>query len=308
MHITKVVIKNYRCLSDICVPLNKHLNVIVGDNECGKSTFLEAIYLALSGQLNGRMIQGEIHPHLFNVDAVNTYIAALVARKRALPPAILIEVYFEDLDALSSLKGQNNSLKEDVPGVKLSIEFNEEHRGEYATYIDDPTIIKTIPVEYYQHHWRSFADNPITARSVPIKPCLVDASSIRNNIAASRFILDIVKECLDRKQQIDLALSYRLMKDRFLADPKVTAINELLATKKDVISDKTLTLSLDTSSRASWETNVIPHLNDIPMPLVGKGEQNTIKIKLAMEDLAEAHLFLIEEAEIIFRSRTEHLD
>ena len=33
------------------------------------------------------------------------------------------------------------------------------------------------------------------------------------------------------------------------------------------------------------------------MPLVGKGEQNSVKIKLAMEELAESHPLLIEEAE-----------
>jgi len=41
----------------------------------------------------------------------------------------------------------------------------------------------------------------------------------------------------------------------------------------------------------------MPHLDDIPMPLVGKGEQNSLKIKLAMESTAESHLLLIEEAE-----------
>ena len=43
---------------------NPDLNIIVGNNECGKSTLLEAIHLALSGQLNGRPIQTELHPHL----------------------------------------------------------------------------------------------------------------------------------------------------------------------------------------------------------------------------------------------------
>jgi len=63
MFISKVHIENYRCLRDTTVSLNSHLNIIVGDNECGKSTFLEAIHLALSGQLNGRPIQTEIHPN-----------------------------------------------------------------------------------------------------------------------------------------------------------------------------------------------------------------------------------------------------
>ena len=74
MYITKVVVKNYRCLSDSTVELNKHLNIIVGNNECGKSTLLEAIHLALSGYLKGRPIQGELHPFLFNADAVAHYI------------------------------------------------------------------------------------------------------------------------------------------------------------------------------------------------------------------------------------------
>ena len=56
MHITKVVIKNYRCLNETTVDLNAHLNILVGNNECGKSTFLEAVNLALSGLLNGRSV------------------------------------------------------------------------------------------------------------------------------------------------------------------------------------------------------------------------------------------------------------
>ena len=41
----------------------------------------------------------------------------------------------------------------------------------------------------------------------------------------------------------------------------------------------------------------MPYLDEVPMPLVGKGEQNSVKIKLAMEEAAECHLFLIEEPE-----------
>jgi len=297
VNIAKVIIKNYRCLPATTVVLNEHLNIIVGDNECGKSTFLEAVYLALSGQLNGRHIQGELHPHLFNSDTVSNYISSVNSTTPRPPPSILIELYFADDPTLTRLKGQNNSLKEDVPGVKVSIEFNDDYRLEYAAYIADSTLIKTIPVEYYVVRWRDFADNEVTSRSIPIKPSFIDASTIRNNAAASRYVLDLVKDGLSKKEQVDLALSYRLMKDKFLADERVSAINKSLDKKKGVVSKKSLSISLDTSSRASWEVGVIPHLDDIPMTLVGKGEQNSVKIKLAMEASAESHLFLIEEAE-----------
>jgi putative ATP-dependent endonuclease of OLD family len=71
MYIVKVVVQNYRCLSNTLVQLHRHLNILVGNNECGKSTLLEAIHLALTGQLNGRYLQGELHPHLFNLEAVS---------------------------------------------------------------------------------------------------------------------------------------------------------------------------------------------------------------------------------------------
>ena len=252
--------------------------------------------MALSGLLNGRSIHTELHTYLFNADVTNEYIKSLMSAPKP-PPSILIELYLDDVDALAALKGQNNSLKLNVPGLKVIIEFNEDYKSEYATYVADPLLIKSVPIEYYAVRWRNFADNDVTARSIALKPSFVDASTIRNNNAASRYILDTVKEGLSKKQQVDLALSYRMMKDRFLTEKKVADINAFLASKKGDVSDKTLSISLDTSSRASWEAGIVPHLDDIPMPLVGKGEQNSVKIKLAMEESAECHLFLIEEAE-----------
>jgi putative ATP-dependent endonuclease of OLD family len=297
MYITRVVIKNYRRFKDSTIELNDKINIVVGDNECGKSTLLEAINLALTWQLNGRAIQSGLHPYLFNEYAVNGYIASLVAKKPVIPPSILIEVYFNDDPALVNLKGTNNSLRDDVPGISLSIDYNPEYNTEYEAYIAIPERIRTVPVEYYKATWRNFTGNDITSRSIPIKPSFIDASTIRNDFAANRYVIDIVKSSLDKKQQAELSLSYRMMKDSFLDDSNVKAINDTLAAKKSNISDKAVSLSLDTSSRASWESGIVPHLDDIPMPLVGKGEQNSVKIKLAMESADESHLFLIEEPE-----------
>ena len=124
MYISRVIIQNYRCLRRADVTLNPDLNIIVGNNECGKSTLLEAIHLALTGQLSGRPIQTELHPHLFNVQSVSDYIAGLKAKHPVAPPSILIELYFTDDRALANLKGINNSQNQDLPGVALSIEFN----------------------------------------------------------------------------------------------------------------------------------------------------------------------------------------
>jgi len=53
MNIQKVIIQNFKTLRNFEINLNKELNIIVGDNEAGKSTLLDAINLVLTGQLNG---------------------------------------------------------------------------------------------------------------------------------------------------------------------------------------------------------------------------------------------------------------
>ena len=90
MYIQRVVVKNYRCLKGANVTFNERLNVIVGNNECGKSTLLEAVHLALTGQLNGRPLIVELHPYLFNLDLVQSYIEALKAGVSAEPPRCLV--------------------------------------------------------------------------------------------------------------------------------------------------------------------------------------------------------------------------
>ncbi|MEG3155139.1 ATP-dependent nuclease [Sphingomonas sp. RB1R13] len=298
MFIQRVVIENYRCLKSADVIFNDRMNVIVGNNECGKSTLLEAINLALTGQLNGRPLQIELHPYLFNVDLVLEYFEKRKQGQSPEPPRILIELYFADDTALAKFKGDNNTLGQDLPGVSLAIELNPAMADEFAQYVSDPSEIRTVPIEYYCIRWRGFHDSDIlNAREIPLNVSLIDASTIRNNAAASRYIVDIVKESLNPKEKVDLALTYRLMKHRFLEQPKVQTINDALATKKGKISDKVISLSLDTSARATWEAGIMPHLDDIPLPLVGKGEQNSVKIKLAMETSAKSHIMLIEEAE-----------
>lgn len=297
MHITKAIIENYRTLKKATVPFNEHLNIIVGDNECGKSTLLEAINLALTGLLNGRSIVTELHPYLFNSEAVVAYVASLGSPKPLLPPEITIQLFFKDDPALVALKGINNSLHENVPGVVLKILFDNSYATELAAYSAHMNEVRTMPVEYYKIEWHSFAGNAITARSIPTKCSFIDASVVRNTASANKYVVDIVKDVLNPKQQAELSLTYRKMKNTFLAEPSVDDINKQLAALKGKISGKEISVSLDNSARGNWDAGIMPHLNDIPITLIGKGEQNSVKIRLAMNSAAKSHLFLVEEPE-----------
>jgi putative ATP-dependent endonuclease of OLD family len=61
---------------------------------------------------------------------------------------------------------------------------------------------------------------------------------------------------------------------------------------------KALTIGIDISQKTNWETNLIPHLDELPFHLVGKGEQTALKILLALDQKArDSNIVLIEEPE-----------
>jgi putative ATP-dependent endonuclease of OLD family len=102
MNIKKVVIKNFKCFRQFDLTLNDGINLLVGNNEAGKSTLLEAVHLALTGILNGKYLKNELSQHIFNNDVVKEYVESFYpGRTPNDPPYVLIELflYGEDLDA-----------------------------------------------------------------------------------------------------------------------------------------------------------------------------------------------------------------
>ncbi|GAB3831784.1 ATP-dependent endonuclease [Dactylosporangium cerinum] len=295
----KIVIKNYKVFRDFVLDLAPGMNVVVGDNAVGKSTLLEAVNLALTGRLNGAPLAAELSPFLFNLDAARTYTRALRSGGRPVPPEILIEAYFEDAQDGAPLLGQNNSLREDVPGVRIRVSFNEDFREEYDAYVADPAQVTTVPAEYYKVDWLGFDGNGVTARSVPATASLIDATAIRLQRGADAYLQTIIGSNLEPNERVELSRSYRSLRETFSGIDAVAAVNEKLAGERGDISDRRLTLSIDLSQRSGWERSLVPHLDDLPFPYVGKGEQSTLKILLALnrKKVKDTHVVLIEEPE-----------
>lgn len=65
MAIEKVIIQNFKKFKDpFEIKFNENINLLVGDNESGKSTILEAIHVALTGIYAGRNIRSCQHIYL----------------------------------------------------------------------------------------------------------------------------------------------------------------------------------------------------------------------------------------------------
>lgn len=294
--ITRLRIQNFKCFSSFSLDFNPDLNIVVGDNEAGKSTILEAIHLALIKKINGRAIEYELSSHLFNKDCSDAYLAAVRAGKNPPLPEIIIELYLAEQDGLQSLRGSNNLEKSDSIGIKLVITFDEEYAEEYSKLLGTPAEIRAIPAEYYRVHWYSFANNGIT-RS-PLGLSHIDATTIRLQSGTDYYLQNIIGNNLDAKERVSLAIAYRKLKENFSSEASIKSINTALTQKKGAITAKALAIAIDVSQKSNWESSLVPHLDDLPFQYAGKGEQSALKVLLALErKAADSHIILVEEPE-----------
>ena len=294
--IKKILIKNYKIFDNIEIELNDTLNIIVGDNEVGKSTILEAINLAFTKRLNGRLIEYELTPYLFNRKCVEEYLTELKEEGSPKLPEIIIELYLNDLPEFAELRGSMNSKREDSVGIKLEIIFDDANKEKYENLIKEKDKIKLIPAEYYKVQWYGFDNNPI--KKLPMHLSFIDAATIRLQSGTDYYLQDIIKTDLDAKERVELNIAYRKLKEIFSEQEAIKSINDKLTNKKGAITDKNLSISIDISQKSNWESNLIPHLDELPFQLIGKGEQNALKIMLALERRAGvSNVILIEEPE-----------
>ncbi|MGH1384322.1 ATP-dependent nuclease [Kordia sp.] len=298
MEITKVVINNFKGFKDkFIIHLNSGLNIIVGDNEAGKSTILEAINLALTGMYGGRYMRYELSQYLFNEIAISDYIKSIELGKPLPPPSIEIELYINGGAEVVLLEGDKNSDSIGCSGISFSIEFNDIYKSSYESLLKSGDV-KTIPIEYYHVVWRSFSRDPITARNIPLKSAYIDSSSSRSKNGSDVYIGRIVKDLLSEDEIVSVSQSHRKMKEHFMGDSSIDAINKKISVAGK-ISNKEVKISVELSSKNAWETGLTTYLDNIPFHFIGKGEQSIVKTNLALahDKAKEASVILLEEPE-----------
>ncbi|WP_181703085.1 ATP-dependent nuclease [Chthonobacter albigriseus] len=300
MKIAKVKITNFKCYGEtFSLAFNDELNVIVGGNESGKTTILEAIHLALTGMLHGRLLKNDLTSYLFNIAAQEKYVASLKTAAPLPPPAITIELFFSgNSSELAELEGDGNSEKIKASGVTYRVEFDEEnYKGAYEALVAAGEMA-SIPVEYYTATMRSFARKGITSRNIPIKSALIDSSSARLQNGSDVYVSRIIRDALEETERASISQAHRKLKEAFVEDKNLQLINERI-TKAAKISQKSVSISVDLSSQTAWESSLMTYIDFIPFQYIGKGEQCVIKTKLALSTKknAEATVILLEEPE-----------
>lgn len=297
--IRSVKIENFKCIKgSFTLDFKKGINILVGNNEAGKSTILEAIHLALSGIFRGKLVKGNLTQYLFNYDVVKEYIENVNNEEASEPPYILIELYLDEV--LPILEGDKFSEKKTLgktSGIALKIALDEKYNEEYESLIKSGNI-ESLPIEYYDVEWYSFARKALTSRSIPIKSSFIDVGFSKFRNGSDIYISRIVQNILDTEEKTKVAQAYRKVKETFSKDQSIADINSKI-TNISKLSNKEIELTVDLGSSSTWDGSLITQLDKIPFDFIGKGEQSIIKTDLALSNKrAEASsIILIEEPE-----------
>ena len=298
MAIKMIKIKDFKCFYGMFeLELNSGVNIIVGNNETGKSTILEAIHLALTGILGGRNIRNELTQYLFNKQTVFEYIQSVNDGIPIEPPSILIEIYFDNsLDP--EFEGNGNTDKmNSVEGLKVEFAYNNKYDDEYEKIIQKKNL-QSLPIEYYEVTWTSFSRQVITVRSIPIKSAMIDSSNYRYQNGSDVYISRIVKDLLTPEEVTSVAQAHRNMRDTFFDDDSIQKINKRISSGATII-DGEISLNVDLGTKKAWENSLVTYLDGIPFAFIGKGAQCILKTELALTNkkAKNAQIILLEEPE-----------
>lgn len=281
--INRIVLSNFKRFKNFELELNDKLNVLVGDNEAGKSSVLLALDLTLSGSRSKIETMGL--ETLFNNEVVSAFLAG--TKKIDDLPKLFVEIYLPEQEN-AELNGKNNSKSIVCDGIRLDCEPIDEYSKEISEVLKDEH--PNFPFEYYAIKFSTFAGQIYSGFKKPLKHLVIDSSLINNDYATREYTRSIYganATVLERNRHENL---YRKSKTIFKSD----VLNDL---NKKLDAYK---FSVRTNPKSNLETDLVITEDDIPIESKGKGRQCFIKTEFALRKNEDEHsldVLLLEEPE-----------
>lgn len=282
MYIKKLKAFNFKKFKTLDISFKENLNLIIGENESGKSTILQAIDLVLSGSRN--KIETIGLEHLMNDDVIQNFF---LNKKIENLPELRIELYFENLSD-SEYYGKNNTENIAVCGISLICEPRTDLSQDISKILLQPS--DNFPFEFYNINFYKFGGNPYLGFTRKFKHILIDHSSINNEFATNSYIKTLYSSSIEAIDKHINSNHYRTVKTEFK--------NTILKSINDKIPGNHYEFSLKNNSKNGLENDLTIVENNIDILHRGKGRQCFIKTEFALsKNENELNFILLEEPE-----------
>ncbi len=292
-HIKQLTILGLRKFEEIEIGFNDSMNIIVGENEAGKSTILEAIGIVLNQQYKN--VDKSIVKELLNKNNVEKFKKE--KRVSALPK-IQIEVKFEmtgkERDAQDFFGEESLSKKEPEYGILFECKFDEECADRLAKEIGEGKI----PYEYYVMSWMTFRGAPYKSIKKPFNSIFIDTSAKDANNSFNYFNRTLFFSKYADAEKMNAKNSFRSNLEEAFSKLNLPDID---VKRKFGINDKKVIL----------EAIISVFEDGIPLENKGSGMESLIKTHIAL-DRSKSNLDVIfmEEPEnhLCFSNMNRMLD
>lgn len=282
-YILKAKIKNFKKFREYEISFDPKRNILVGDNEAGKSTILTAIELVLSGSRS--KVENFGIEALLNASAVSEFLAG--EKRIDLLPTLHIELFLNQAEN-PDLNGRNNSDGTYADGLQLICEPNEELSAEIRQVLDAEG--NNFPFEFYVAKFITFSGDAYSSYRKFLRFLSIDSTQINNEYANSQYVKAMYEATVEQPLRYRLKNEYRQQKNAF-KDTQLKIIN-------DGIED--YDFAIRSGSKFNLETDLTLTEEGIPIENRGKGKQCFIKTAFALREREEdktIDVLLLEEPE-----------
>lgn len=271
--IRELHIQGLRKFEDLKVCFNDHMNIIVGENEAGKSTILEAIKIVLYQMY--RNSDKSILRDLFNQNQVQKF-----KKQPSIDtlPRIEISVTLNlstDNPRNIDFCGDNENM-----GVRFLCQYNPEIEPEMEGFIKEGKI----PYEYYDLTWKTFSGRTYYAAKRPLVLLSIDTSLNTATNSFNNYNRDVFTATFDEVKRMELRNKFR------------SNIDTLLEDEDFKIRDEARKFGID-SKKVILENVLSIFENDVALENKGSGMENLIKMDIALKKKENVNVILIEEPE-----------
>ena len=279
-YVKKLYIGGFKRFTHFEIEFNERLSILVGENEAGKSTILEAIRIVLNQQYWNA--DKSILQDFFNLE--NVYLFKDNPSVTTLPKILIeLDLELDDSPRFIDFYGENHVnglLHEEKHGIRFECKFDEDFADELADSINDGKI----PYEYYVLTWQTYANLPYKAAKRPIKNLFIDTSETSKSSAFNHFNRTLFSNIYDNNTKVKAKNVFReRLNESFYSVnlPKIDDRRSFGIDNKKVIMESVLSV----------------YENDIPLENKGSGMESLVKTQIAFSREGDLDTILIEEPE-----------